>query len=119
MLVLEAQLHPGKQTSFSFQSKLSLENSFDRKNDSRAWATDIFEVLSSYNESDSSSSENSFMKSSEDDYTEISSDRDFVVSYSESLVYTESRPVSSDQFALEEPNSEYNATAVNRASEVT
>lgn len=81
--------------------------------------TDIFDVLSSYYESESSSLESSFLKSSVDDYTEISSDRYFVVSYSESLVYTESPSVSSDEIALEGLNSEYNAPAVNRAREVT
>ena len=70
----------------------------------------------SYRESESTSSESSFLESSEDDYTEISGDRDFVVSDSESLVYTESSSVSSDNSKLEELNSEYDdATAVTRA----
>lgn len=78
--------------------------------------TDIFEVLSSYYESESGSSESSFLESSEDDYTEISEDRDFVVSDGESLVCTESSSVSSDDSELEEPNLEYDdATAVSRA----
>lgn len=82
--------------------------------------TDIFEVLSSYYESESAGSESSFLASSEDDNTEISEDRDFVVSDSESLVYTEGSSVSSDDSELEEPNSEYNdAAGVSRASEVT
>jgi hypothetical protein len=82
--------------------------------------TDIFEVLSSYYESESAGSESSFLASSEDDNTEISGDCDFVVSDGESLVYTEGSSVSSDDSELEEPNSEYDdAAGVSRASEVT
>lgn len=82
--------------------------------------TNIFEVLSSYYESESASSESSFLEPSEDDYTEISEDRDFVVSDGESLVYTEGSSVSSDDSECEEPNSEYDdAAAVSRASGVT
>jgi hypothetical protein len=82
--------------------------------------TDIFEVLSSYYESESAGSESSFLASSEDDNTEISEDRDFVVSDGESLVYTEVSSASSDDRELEEPNSEYDdAAGVSRASEVT
>ncbi|KAJ5900301.1 uncharacterized protein N7473_004371 [Penicillium subrubescens] len=73
--------------------------------------TDIFEVLSSYYESESVGSESSFLASSEDDNTEISEDRDFVVSDGESLVYTEGSSVSSDDSELEEPNSEYDDAA--------
>jgi hypothetical protein len=82
--------------------------------------TDIFEVLSSYYESESAGSESSSAASSEDGNTEISEDHDFVVSDGESLVYTEGSSASSDDRELEEPNSEYDdAAAVSRASEVT
>lgn len=83
-------------------------------------ATDILEALSYYCDSASTSSEISFIESLEEDFSETSEHREFVVSDGEHSVYTEDSLVSSDNSPFEEPDSEHeNSAAVCRVTEAT
>lgn len=73
-------------------------------------ATDIFETLSYYCDSDSATSEISFIQSSEGDIREMSEGDEFVLSDGEHSAYTEGSSVyNNDPF--ENPGSEHEGAA--------